>query len=131
MADDLQGAKLSVLVQRKDFAAALALGKALFASQNDHPDVLNAVAWTMVDPEHPFPNPDLDLALKVALRATEVSHGENAAILDTLARVYFVKGDLDKAIATQTKAVEKSHEDEKDEIAKTLEEYKAKKDGSK
>jgi hypothetical protein len=71
---------------------------------------------------------DLDLALKLALRADALAKHADAAILDTLARAHFEKGDLDKAIAAQTEAVAKaSDEGMKKELTATLERYKVKK----
>ena len=49
---------------------------------------------------------DLGLAMKLAERAVELSKSEDAAILDTLARVFYEKGELERAIEWQRKAVE-------------------------
>ncbi|TWT42219.1 Thiol-disulfide oxidoreductase ResA [Phycisphaerae bacterium RAS1] len=87
---------------------------------------LNDIAWTIVDPQGDVAKKDLDLALKAATKADELSGGKEAAIIDTLARVYFVKGDVKKAIELQTKAVELAEGRMKDELQKALDEYKAK-----
>ena len=121
-AADLMAAKFDILVESKDYSAAIALGKQLVESQKDDADLLNAIAWMMVDPENPIDEPNLDLALQAALGANEASKGESAEILDSLAQVYFVRGDLDNAIKTETEAVQKS------DMGKTLAEYKAKKE---
>jgi hypothetical protein len=56
----------------------------------------------------------------------------DASIIDTLARVLFSKGQVDKAIELQGKAVEKAKAPEmKQQLQKTLDEYKAKKNASK
>ena len=53
--------------------------------------------------------------------------------MDTLARAYFEKGDLDKAIEFQTKAVEKCQNNDtisdeiKEQVKETLEKYQNKK----
>jgi tetratricopeptide (TPR) repeat protein len=47
---------------------------------------------------------NLESAQKHALKAVELAPG-NAGILDTLAEVYFQRGDKEKAVATQKKAV--------------------------
>ena len=41
----------------------------------------------------------------------ELTKGEDAAILDTQARVYATQGDFTKAIQIQTKAVEKASDE--------------------
>ena len=48
---------------------------------------------------------DPQTALRFALQAVEMSDGENAGILDTLALAFFMTGDTAKAIETQVKAV--------------------------
>jgi len=68
---------------------------------------------------------DLELALKAASKADELMKHENAAIIDTLARVYFLKGDIEKAIELQTKAVDRAEGVEKEDLQRTLDEYKA------
>ncbi len=44
--------------------------------------------------------------------------------MDTLARAYFVKGDLDKAVEVQTKAVDIADDDMKEQLKSSLEEFK-------
>lgn len=93
--------------------------------------VLNALAWAIVDPEGKVETKDLDLALRAAIKADEFSKHENASVLDTLARVYFCKGEVDRAIELQTRAVAKGQEQDRSELRKTLEAYQAaKKQGS-
>lgn len=87
---------------------------------------LNMVAWTIVDPEGKVEKKDLDLALKAAVKADEFSNHKDAAILDTLARTYFCKGDTAKAIETETRAVELAEGPMKEELQKSLDEFKAK-----
>lgn len=91
----------------------------------DNANMLNTVAWFVVDPEKDIPHRDLDLALKAAERANTLTHGKNAMIMDTLARVYFLKGDLKKALELQTKAVETNTEEQfAAEMQTRLDEYK-------
>jgi len=100
--------RYNLLLKKKDNTAAFALAKDLSETFKNDPDSLNEIAWAMVDPENPVENSDLDLARKIALRANEVSKGDNAQVLDTLARTYAANGQMDKAIETQTQAVAKS-----------------------
>jgi thiol-disulfide isomerase/thioredoxin len=88
---------------------------------------LNAIAWPMVDPKGSMPKDkiDLELAMKAAKKAVEYTNEKDGMILDTLARVYFVKGDVDKAITLQTKAVELAPAEMKAEMQASLDEFKA------
>jgi len=126
-------AKFVILVrEKKDGAKACAVAKKLAEVKKDDAEVLNELAWTILDTPD-LKNRDLDVALEIAKQAAEVSKYENGAILDTLARAYYEKGDLDKAIEYQTKAVEKSQNDEelpddiKEQVKATLEKYQAEK----
>ncbi len=66
---------------------------------------LNGVAWALVDPATPLAERHLDLALEAASAANALSGGNDAAVLDTLARVYHWRGDVSRAITLQKKAV--------------------------
>ncbi|QOJ01447.1 MAG: redoxin family protein [Phycisphaeraceae bacterium] len=88
---------------------------------------LNQIAWTIVDPEGTVKTKDLDLALRAAEKAVELTKSQDGAILDTLARVWFLKGDVEKAIHFQEMAIEKAPDRMKDELRPALEEYRSKK----
>jgi len=128
MADQVTAIKFSLLLQKKDYPAAWELGKKLPEIFKDKAEMLGSLARTIVNPEEPVEKPDLDLAETLASRAAEITKGENAGVLDTLARVYFAKGNIDKAIETQTKALSKAGADEKAQLQKDLAEYKAAKE---
>jgi tetratricopeptide (TPR) repeat protein len=102
-------AKFGVLsMQKRDFPAAYKFARALLESDlKDDAQNLNAIAWFILDQEG-LENRDFDVAMAIAKRAAEVSKFEDAPILDTLARAYYEKKDLDKAIEYQAKAVEKA-----------------------
>lgn len=97
----------------------------LAVAANDDAEALNELAWTIVD-DASVAERDYDRAEKYAARANELTDSKRADILDTLARVYAEKGQTAKAIEWQTKAVEHSPADLKEELQKTLDEYKAK-----
>ncbi|HMP02858.1 MAG TPA: redoxin family protein [Gemmatales bacterium] len=93
----------------------------------DEPMALNNISWTLIDPERPT---EVDaslkkLALKAAQKADQLTESKDAPIADTLARAYFVNGDVDKAIEVQERAVKlgAGTEHEK-EFKDRLEEYK-------
>ena len=130
-------AEFQILIEKKgDGAKACPLAKKLAEMKKNDSEILNALAWTILDTAK-VKNRDLDLALSIAKQAGEVSKYSDPAILDTLARAYFEKNDLDKAIEFQTKAVEKAKgndslpNDMKAEMKDTLEKYKAKKKAQK
>ncbi|HEY3321972.1 MAG TPA: redoxin family protein [Planctomycetota bacterium] len=118
--------KFMVLLQiKKDYPAAYAMAtKSLEAEWKNESEVLNHASWTILD-EQGVEKRDFDVALKLALRADELTKHENAAILDTLARAYFEKGQVDKAIETETLAISKADEGMKEDLTKALEKYKA------
>ena len=111
---------------KKDYTKAYAMATSLAEKElKDNADSLNEIAWAIMDAEG-VDKRDYDVALKLALRADEVSGHKNAAILDTVARAYFEKGQKDKAVETETLAIEKAEDqDMKTELKKNLEKYKA------
>lgn len=126
LANDLLGPKFDALLAAGRCEAAYATGRAWLGSLVKAEDVssLNRLAWSIVDPSAPRPTRDLDLALKAAEAANGAAKGEDAGVLDTLARVHFCKGDIDKAIELQTLAVGLADEDMRERLAPALEEYR-------
>ncbi len=99
--------------KKLDGARACAVAKKISAAKKDDPFTLNLLAWTILDTEG-LKHRDLDVALAIAEQAAKVTKYERADILDILARAYYEKGDLDKALEFQTKAVEKADATEDD-----------------
>ncbi len=114
-------------IKAKDWPNASNLGREIVNGRgHDCFAVLNNIAWAMVDPKNPPDVPDLDLALSAASRADELAEGKDADTIDTLARVHFLKGDIEKAIDLQQRAVAVARSDKlREPLAKTLEDYKA------
>ena len=80
----------------------------LVASAGDSAERLNEAAWTVVEVEREGGKVSPEL-LTAAIAAAEKALGpqpENFMVLDTLAHLQAARGDLEKAIATQRKAVE-------------------------
>lgn len=139
---DIAAAKAAGENQKKaeslmmDFNKAMSAGKIDAAMETareiyknpalrDEPSALNEIAWMIVDPEAKIENRDVDFALEVAMRASELTKHSEPAILDTLARAQFLKGDFATALATQTKAVELVEDPRvKAQLTPALEEYK-------
>ncbi len=98
--------KFNLLLTRfHRYKAAYALGQQLLEKNFDNASALNSIAWTIADTEG-LKVRDLDLALKAATQANKLTESKEAAILDTLARVYYEKGDLEAALKWQKMAVE-------------------------
>ena len=84
---------------------------------------LNEIAWFIA--EAPIEPRDLGLAKRAAERANELASGKDASIVDTLARIAYRNGDLDKAIELEEKAVELASDPEtKAEFEESLKEYR-------
>ncbi|MBI5866401.1 MAG: redoxin family protein [Planctomycetes bacterium] len=78
------------------------------------------------NPQRPADKGLLTVAFSAATKADELSGGKDAGVLEALARVHYLSGDLTAAIEKQTKAVELASERMKPRFEKTLEEYKKK-----
>jgi len=104
---------------------AYALGETLVRDQWQNAELLNQIAWTVVD-DQAVQTRDLGFALRVAARANKLTDSKDPAILDTLARVHYEKGDLRAAIAWQRKAVEHADKNKMGEqIRAVLNKYQA------
>jgi len=102
------------------------LGEEILAANKSNAMMMNQLAWTIVDPEGAVKTPNLDLALKAAEAGVAASKEKDGAILDTLARVVFLKGDAPRAIELQKKAIEAAPAGQmKDSMKETLKEYEA------
>ena len=92
------------------------------------PMLLNALASSLVEPETGKVDPELaKIGLKAANRADELAEKKEPAFADTLAKSYFVTGDLPKAIETQERAIKlaEANEDENLSVFKSnLEKYR-------
>lgn len=118
----------ALLLRKKDYRAASDFGRrAVEGVMAQNSRYLNELAWAIVNPANEVEGRDLDLALKAATRADELTGGKNASIIDTVARVHFWKGDLVKAIELQRKSVAAitagDLPETRDEVEATLREY--------
>jgi len=83
----------------------------------------NQLAWQIAtDPK--LKQRDLKLVEKIARRANEAAQGKDPAILDTLARVLFMRDQHAAAIELQERAVRLASGPMKEELAKTLASYR-------
>ena len=107
-------------------AEAWPIAEELLLSVNDNATALNQLAWMLVDPKGAVAEPNLDIALRAATRAAEVTKREDGSILDTLARAHFRKGDAVEAARVQREAIEKTADGPmKEEMKAALAEYES------
>lgn len=124
----LQMQKLNVLLTRMDDRdRALGYAKDVAQTNWENAGFLNMVAWTMLDDEN-VRHRDPEMALILALRASELEANEDPAILDTVARAHYEKGDLEKALAWQEKAVAQAPEGQlREQLEEVLAKYRTEK----
>jgi tetratricopeptide (TPR) repeat protein len=84
------------------------------------PSIHNNLAWLYATAKDEKFQDKLK-ALEHAARAAELSHENNAEILDTLARVYFINGKINEAIETEKKALKLEPNNER--FKENLKEY--------
>jgi thiol-disulfide isomerase/thioredoxin len=124
-ADSLKTARFQILLGKKDESGAYALLRQFADAHKDEPAAQNQLAWMLVadkDIEHP----DLDLAQTMAQRAVDGASDNDSKwqSLDTLARVKFMKGNKDDAIALEQQALGLAGADGKSQLQKALDSYK-------
>ena len=123
----LMSLKLRLLTSAGLQAEASTLRGELVESGWDEPRLLNELAWNTALSQEPSAV-DLEIALRAATRAAELTEQSDGSILDTLARVHYEMGDLNAAISWQEKAVE--HADGNPSIEQTLGEYRSEQAGA-
>jgi hypothetical protein len=106
MADRLIATRLGILAQSKEYVK---MGKALEnAAKSDNGGMLNAMAWNsfeMMKSLDKYPPELLKGAMAAAEKAAKLMP-ESGPILDTLAHIVHLSGDLDRALDIQAKAVQ-------------------------
>ena len=107
-------------------AEAWGIAEEILKTKADDPMAMNQLAWIIVDPRGGVTEPNLDIAMRAATRACELTKNEDGPTIDTLARVHFRKGDVARAIELQKQAIAKTAEGPmKTEMAATLGEYES------
>lgn len=119
---ELLNVKFEMLLEVDEPAAYAHAQKHYLAEWKDNATLLNQVAWTIIEGKAPVTKPDLNLAVKIAERAVEVSKSQDPMILDTLAFGLWKTGAKARATELQTKAVElmKNRTDIPDDIRKEI-----------
>jgi thiol-disulfide isomerase/thioredoxin len=102
---------------------AAALGEKILAANRENANLLNEFAWGILTASN-LQTRDLDLAMKTARAAYFATKGQNGAVLDTYARAFYMKGDVNSAVRYQKKAISFSTDPlEKNQLTSTLKEY--------
>ena len=132
IADDMTRKAEEKLLESGDASAVEPFNKMVEKCDGD-PTRLNELAWRIVEMKDRGTDVCEEL-ITAAAKAAELgvkNAPTEGAILDTLAHLYFLQGELDKAIETQKKALENpgQFEDQIKEFLKTLEEAKKEKTG--
>ena len=116
--------RFNLLIGRKDYKRAYSLADQLSESHADDPMYQNDLAWQIVTMKG-IEQRDLKLAEKIARRGNESTQGNNAEIVDTLARVLYLQDRKEAAIELQQKAVNLAKGRRKSQFQQTLDSYKA------
>jgi thiol-disulfide isomerase/thioredoxin len=115
--------RFKILLGKKDYPAAYKLAAKMSESDKDNAALQNYLAWEIVS-DKSIEKPDLELAEKLANRASEADKGNSPEILDTQARVFFMKGRRQEAVQIQSKAVALADSDHKQALQSKLDSYK-------
>jgi tetratricopeptide (TPR) repeat protein len=94
----------SALTEQGEIDEAISDYRRVLQVQPDAPDALADLAWLLA--AHPNPRfHDPSEAIRLAERASGLTHGQDAAVLDVLAAAYAAAGQFERAIATARAAL--------------------------
>jgi thiol-disulfide isomerase/thioredoxin len=115
--------RFRIFIGKKDYASAYKLATQISDKNKDNAMLQNYLAM-MIITDKTIEKPDLDVAQTLANRANDAAKGNNASILDTQARILFMKGEKEGAVALETKAVSLAEPDGKQALQSKLDSYK-------
>lgn len=120
----LDSVRIQICLGKADYAAAATAAERLSRNAKSAP-MLNQIAWQLVTSKDSSKPEVVNIAHGVATRANELAKDKDPAILDTLARATWMKGEKKKAIELQEKAVSLAGDDKlKASLQKALSSYK-------
>jgi tetratricopeptide (TPR) repeat protein len=122
--DGYASTRLQILLGQKKYAEAWQFAESFSDTHSKNTGQQNDLAWVIATQEG-VDRRNLALAEKIAGRANQAANGKNEAILDTLARVQFMNGKKNEAIANEQKAVDIAPDEEKPILKKFLADYQA------
>ena len=115
--------RFGILLGKKDYPAAYKLAGDISSANKDNVRLQDKLAWGIAtDPT--IETRDLALAEKIATQGNDSAKGKDPSILDTLARLKFMQGKKDDAVAFEQKAMDAADDEQKAELQKTLDAYK-------
>ncbi len=97
--------KAEILIKMDKFSDGIALVKEVLEKEPDNPDALNFIGYSYVEK-----GIELDVAEKMIKRALEIK-ADDPYITDSLAWLYYMRGDYEKAYMYQSKVLEKVNDD--------------------
>jgi thiol-disulfide isomerase/thioredoxin len=100
----LSVARLRILVGRQELARACQLAKATSDAHTENANLQNDLAWYLSTAKG-LEAEQCMLAEEIAGRANSAARGKNPEILDTLARLQFLSGQTNEAVANEQIAV--------------------------
>jgi hypothetical protein len=115
--------RFHLLIGKKDYPSAYKVAGRLSDANQDNAMLQNQLAWQIAT-DAAIEERDLALAERIAARANDAAGGKDAAILDTLARVYFMRGKKAEALELQEKAVRLAEGELKEQLQGVLEGYR-------
>jgi thiol-disulfide isomerase/thioredoxin len=115
--------KMSLLLIQKKNDEAYKLAASLSDAHPDEPRLQYALARA-VSGQPGLSKDQLALAEKFAERANKATEGKEPAVLDALARIQFMSGKKEAAIATEQKAVDQAGTDGAEGLKANLQSYK-------
>lgn len=120
----VQTTRFNILLRnKKDADAAHKLGASFPKLLQDDAEGLNQIAWLLIAENGTPSDRDIQLAKKLAARGVKITDRKEAAVLDTLARVYFEEGNRELALNLQKESVAAAGGRMKAELEKTLKRY--------
>src|SRR6266568_3188966 len=121
--ENLNMVRMDIALGKKEYVAAYQLASKVGEANKDNAVVQNQIAWRILTDDS-IEQRDLKLAETMANRANEITKGNDAGILDTLARSLFMQGKKERAIELENQALKVAETDQQEMLQKTLDSYK-------
>jgi thiol-disulfide isomerase/thioredoxin len=121
-ADGFATTRLRILLGQKRYSDAYKFAESFSERHPKDAKRQNALAWSILT-EQGIEQRDVSVAKKLAERANQAAGSKDPAILDTLARAFFMSGNISEAVEIEQKALNAAPELEKDRCRKCLADY--------